>query len=486
MNGLVFVDHHDRLQISVRTDSSAYAPHGNIALHISVKDSHGLPVSGSFSLAVTDDSLVKIPAYDENILSYFDLSSCLNGFIEEPGWYFSNEQDTVRAQALDDLLLTQGWVGYDWKTVFNPPERPAYQPEPFFAVKGQVRSAFNKPVHDAQVTLMSWKPALTKQAVTDKQGRFSFTGFPPMDTAQFLLQARNKRGKSFNVGIVMDELKPPVMKPLEIPAALPWNVNMDTSALQYMTGSIERQQEIAKANMAGHVLKEIVVKANKIVHGSHNLNGPGEADIVLDEEDMKKAGKMSLLDLIKQKVKGFKIDYLHSSFRILPEPVFFFIDGVFLNSYYPSFTNQLDKLNTINAEDVRGIEVMTTIQHAHIYNVYLFADPAAPLNYIEVTTRSGKSIWEQKTPGTYIYKPIPFSWPHKFYHPRYNSVNDSTANIYSTIHWEPVVETDTDGTATVSFYAAGHSGTYTIITEGSNMNGHLGYCKQKIVVKPRE
>jgi hypothetical protein len=238
--------------------------------------------------------------------------------------------------------------------------------------------------------------------------------------------------------------------------------------------------------MAGHVLKEIVVKANKIVHGSHNLNGPGEADIVLDEEDMKKAGKMSLLDLIKQKVKGFKIDYLHSSFRILPEPVFFFIDGVFLNSYYPSFTNQLDKLNTINAEDVRGIEVMTTIQHAHIYNVYLFADPAAPLNYIEVTTRSGKSIWEQKTPGTYIYKPIPFSWPHKFYHPRYNSVNDSTANIYSTIHWEPVVETDTDGTATVSFYAAGHSGTYTIITEGSNMNGHLGYCKQKIVVKPRE
>ncbi|HVW99421.1 MAG TPA: hypothetical protein VHA52_03130, partial [Candidatus Babeliaceae bacterium] len=73
-----------------------------------------------------------------------------------------------------------------------------------------------------------------------------------------------------------------------------------------------------------------------------------------------------------------------------------------------------------------------------------------------------------------------------FYHPRYNSVNDSTANIYSTIHWEPVVETDTDGTATVSFYAASHSGTYTIVTEGSDMNGHLGYHQQKIFVPSGE
>ena len=53
------------------------------------------------------------------------------------------------------------------------------------------------------------------------------------------------------------------------------------------------------------VLKEVIIKDRKVVKGSHNLNGPGEADQVLDEDDMKKAGKATLMDLLYKDVKGF-------------------------------------------------------------------------------------------------------------------------------------------------------------------------------------
>ena len=53
----------------------------------------------------------------------------------------------------------------------------------------------------------------------------------------------------------------------------------------------------------------------------------------------------------------------------------------------------------------------------------------------------------------------------------------------TTIHWEPNIITDKDGKATITFYAAGQPATYTITTEGSNMNGNVGSAIQKLTVK---
>jgi uncharacterized protein YfaS (alpha-2-macroglobulin family) len=53
-------------------------------------------------------------------------------------------------------------------------------------------------------------------------------------------------------------------------------------------------------------------------------------------------------------------------------------------------------------------------------------------------------------------------------------------DMRSTIDWEPNITTDADGKATVSFYAADRSSTYTISTEGVDFNGNLGFKRQKI------
>ncbi|WP_289644479.1 hypothetical protein [Maribacter aestuarii] len=59
--------------------------------------------------------------HKKNILSAFSLSPYVRGFIEHPSYYFT-ETSTEKENALDLLLLTQGWSRFDWKNIFdNPP-----------------------------------------------------------------------------------------------------------------------------------------------------------------------------------------------------------------------------------------------------------------------------------------------------------------------------------------------------------------------------
>ncbi len=77
------------------------------------------------------------------------LTTDLKGYVEGPGYYLTSKT-TEAWQALDNLLLTQGWIGYDWGEVFNPPVI-SFQPEYELKVTGRVWNVFNKPVRGTDV-----------------------------------------------------------------------------------------------------------------------------------------------------------------------------------------------------------------------------------------------------------------------------------------------------------------------------------------------
>ena len=108
-------------------------------------------------MAVTEDKLVKTDSIDNNILTHLLLTSDLKGYVEEPGYYF--EKHANAAQALDNLLLTQGWANYDWDVNKDHPE---FTPENEFTVKGKVSNAFNQSLKGTHVTLLSKSPVLVK------------------------------------------------------------------------------------------------------------------------------------------------------------------------------------------------------------------------------------------------------------------------------------------------------------------------------------
>lgn len=497
---IIFVDNHNNLNVSINTNNATYTTRDSIALNITVKDKDGNATQGNFSVAVTDNNQVRLDSLGSNILNNLLLTSDLKGYIEAPGYYFA----TGKEADLDNLLLTQGWVGYDWREVFYPKLPYAYKPEKEFVISGKVSTAFGKAIEKSNVVLVANNPLMFKDTLTDYAGRFIFKGLYPVDTAIFKLQARNKNGKEMNVKIKMDEFAPPAF---ELPPfTTPWYLNTDSILLNNLKTKIAENMALSYYRGEGNVLKEAIIKAKKIIPGSKNLNGRGEADQIIDEEELVKANKMTLEELLVQKIKGFQIfgpgKVEFTPYVIYRNKVSLIFDGFNLNYFYTGRTNKeryffmKQYLDYFTAEDITGIEVMYNLKYIKNYNLEYYNSggieemrqppaPHAPIAYLEITTRSKKGPFMQVTPGTYLYKTLAFSIAKQFYSPKYTVKSKTTAvgtDLRSTIFWDANVTTDKDGKATVSFYSADRAADYNVILEGSDMNGQFGYKKQKVTV----
>jgi len=104
---LVFVNRHDELKLNLNAAKQSHGPREKVEMSLEANNKDHQPVSGSFSVAVTDET--KVPEDEDNentILSDLLLTSDLKGYVEQPGYYFSHEDGKTRA-ALDLLMLTQ-------------------------------------------------------------------------------------------------------------------------------------------------------------------------------------------------------------------------------------------------------------------------------------------------------------------------------------------------------------------------------------------
>lgn len=114
---LVFVNQNKQLNISVQTDKEKYLPREKVTMTIKVKDERGMPMPGDFSLSVVDDKLLTFADDKQgHILSHMLLESDLKGEIIEPNFYFDKKEKKA-AQALDYLMMTQGWRRFNWQEI---------------------------------------------------------------------------------------------------------------------------------------------------------------------------------------------------------------------------------------------------------------------------------------------------------------------------------------------------------------------------------
>jgi hypothetical protein len=122
---LVFKRPANTTSAKIASDKDAYGERQLVNLSI---DASGNKSTGTdYSVAVYQvDSL---QSNEGNIESYMWLSSDLRGFVESPAYYFSNASNTD--EALDNLLLTQGWRRFRWEDLFNPSKNlsPLFIPE---------------------------------------------------------------------------------------------------------------------------------------------------------------------------------------------------------------------------------------------------------------------------------------------------------------------------------------------------------------------
>ncbi|MGF1923711.1 MAG: carboxypeptidase-like regulatory domain-containing protein [Bacteroidia bacterium] len=486
-----FIQHKDQLKLAVHTPKQSYNLRDSIPVQINVANSEGNSTISSFSVAVTDDNQVsKDPVNDENILSYFLLSSDLTGEIERPGEYFQSP-DITQHHDLEALMLTQGWGSYDWDITKNA----AFKAEKEHTISGKVSNMMNKPLAKAKIILLGTsKSFILIDTITNENGEFVFNNLPLLDSSSFVIQAKNERGKIGTIGITMNEFIPP------IPSVAPtkntnYNLELiDSTSRKLISTKLEEYKFTARD---GLLLKEITILGKRSVQGSKNLNGAGEADQIITDEELFKISKKTLYDILQEKVKGFRVGFPKKSsnrtFFLNSSLLKLVIDGIEVDFFYSNdgspdnyFHYIKSYLDYYQAEDIKGIEVMDSRRYAMTYKRE-FMDPLDENDYsfLEITTKTGKGPFLKKAANMYLYKPVDYGDNKVFYSPKYSSANKQRKipDFRSTIYWNPNLLTNEKGEGNFSFFSADKPGSYTVWIEGSDMQGNFGFKTMKLTIK---
>ena len=114
---MAFVNRDRQLKIEVETDKEKYLPREKVTASVKVTDERGMPMPGSFSMAVVDDQLLSF-ADDRsgNILSKMLIEYDLKRKVEEPNFYF-RRKEPKSWKGLDYLMMTAGWRRFTWEKV---------------------------------------------------------------------------------------------------------------------------------------------------------------------------------------------------------------------------------------------------------------------------------------------------------------------------------------------------------------------------------
>ena len=110
---LFYVLPNKQLTITARPSKEVYIRRDKGEVRIHVTDSEGKPVQAEICMSIFDKAYMS-QAYRETMLSYNFLSTQIRGNIHHPAYYF-DRKNPDRLQALDLLLLTQGWRRYTWQ-----------------------------------------------------------------------------------------------------------------------------------------------------------------------------------------------------------------------------------------------------------------------------------------------------------------------------------------------------------------------------------
>ena len=115
---LVYVNPDARLNITAATNDERYFRRDTGTVRLQVTDSAGRPIQAELAVSIFDKAYLYQPGH-ENILSHCYLSEQVRGDIFNPTYYFDTQNDD-RLQALDLLLMTQGWRRYVWDSEPTP------------------------------------------------------------------------------------------------------------------------------------------------------------------------------------------------------------------------------------------------------------------------------------------------------------------------------------------------------------------------------
>jgi hypothetical protein len=339
-----------------------------------------------------------------------------------------------------------------------------YQAETGLSINGKVTNLFGKPISKAAVALIPVEYKGLLSDTTDNDGEFHFNNLAFTDSARFVLQAVNKRGK--NTTKLIFNKDQPVLYASSIQTSF-FPGTPDMSA--YLNNTRKRQEADLKYEFGKtRHLKEVKIKAVKKDNDypSSSIGGAGHADQVVHAEELEKTGGPLSIKLAGKFHGPYGWDITAGHFKGL-----IIVDGAQL--YQPN-----PKALPIGLDEAVGdADNVETVELFYGANAAIYGMNGAR-GVLVITTKSGAALQPKDIPSLGVL-PITaqgFYKAREFYSPKYDVplAANSRPDLRSTIYWNRAIVTDKNGSASFEFYNADAPGNYRVVVEGMDNKGDIG------------
>ena len=456
---LIFVPDHKPNQWQITTDQPTYGKREKVSLQIAAKDSEGNPVEGTFSVSITDRKSIQPDSLTDNILSNLLLTSDLKGYVEDPAFYFLN-QDARTLRSIDYLMMTHGWRRHKMENVLRTPSLNfTNYIEKGQTISGRIMGFFGANVKKGPICVLAPKYNIIATTETDEKGQFIVnTSF--RDSTTFLVQARTKKGFA-GVDILMDPPQYPVAT-----HKAPYFNGATTFMEDYLMNT--RDQYYMEGGMRVYNLKEVTVTAKRERPSSKSIYTGGINTYTVEEDRLQGYGQTAF-DAASRLPSVTITNGSEIHIRNNSEPAIIVIDDIV-------YEDASDILKDIQVSDMSSISLLRGADA-------VILGPRASGGAVVITLKDPRNLPARPAQGIITYTPLGYSESVEFYHPTYDTPekkNAQRSDFRSTVYWNPELRLDAEGKATIEYYTPDSTAPEDIIIEGVDKNGKVCRILQTI------
>ena len=478
---ILFVNNDDyHFLPSISLDTLGKTKRGKNVLSINVPDS----IESNLSISVTDAGL-GVDSSDD-IVSRLLLTGELKGRVYHPGFYFSNNSDSV-ARLLDLVMLTNGWRRYKWNDVVKgvAPNIKYPNDTAWLNFSGQLYGATPKQIKNISSVL-----AIVSQKGNDSvrqyftlplsgTGSFSKPGFVFFDTLKVYYQLLSKSGSEVTSSAEV-KFNDGGISPL---ANIQLNKNnfayknVDTTG-NYRAGTLATEEARLQELLKNTTLKGVSVKTRvkskmQLMDEKYagGMFGGGDAKQFDVLNDPLAASSADVYNYLAGRVAGLiitKFDLGRVSVTFRGSPVGMYVDEVLWDP---------TAVSTLNVNNIAYIKVLRP-------PFFGGSGGSGQGGAIAIYTRRGGE--ESNYPGSngLQYKLVAgYTNVKEFYSPDYSDTNQPNAqeDARSTLYWNPlIITTPKNHVVKLSFYNSDVTQKFRVVLEGVSADGKLARIEKLV------
>jgi hypothetical protein len=464
---LFYIHKNDGVHIQFTFDKEEYLSREKSYLTIETTNSGHSPLMANLSLAVAQIDTQEEGNFGSDICSNFLLESDIRGIIENPGYYFDQDQPD-RFKFLDLLLLTQGWRNFVWKLLPDSLSILNFPIETGFSVSGRLRQLIrNKAIPNATISMLildSLSPPIIMFTTTDNEGKFHFDGLSYTGMRKIVLSACDEKNKQRGL-LLLDSLNTQFALSY-VPVSVESKFIVRGKENPSINDSVPHQDELKYLKRKKFSIRDTTAidqvevyakKSHLSDDGRYRIYG-GLPDHVIDSKDIHGAIGMDGFLMIASYEGGFRVSgscshglYITSTSHRRPGRMLTLWNGIEVPS---------DFLCGFDPAEIEKIEVIS--------NTIVFGTDVAGV--VSIFTKENSRSRNDIPPYVVKKELEGFYKSRIFYSPEFDG-KDIPDPRTRTIYWNPNILTDVNGQAKISFYNTNKPGVAQAQVEGISSDG---------------